>query len=75
MAKVKVSHTKESPKFVEAEHVKVSKDKKRAKVEAWGHVFDYSPIKHHPSDRFESAHDSVLVQHPTGNWLRVFWWV
>jgi hypothetical protein len=73
MANVALRYTKDNPKWVQAENVFVDVD--LAIVEAWGYEFEPKKIQSKPSDRFELALDYVLVRHPSGNWLYVFWWV
>jgi hypothetical protein len=64
-----------SPRWVKAGPSDVKRnDDGTADVFAWGYVFKGCEVHYAPSDRFESPSEYVLVMHPTGNQLRVFWW-
>ncbi len=64
----------EVPRWVKAQpdDVKMNDDGP-ADVFAWGYVFRGCEVHHAPSDRFEPETDYTFLEHPTGNFLRVWW--
>ncbi len=68
-------YTEKRPKWVEAEKddIEVNKDG-TVDVFAWGYLFPKCKVHESPSDRFEPETKYVIVEHPSGNVLRV-WWV
>ena len=67
-----ICSSEERPKWVKADKVVSHKDE-IAVVQAWGYEYAPQKVNSTPSDRFEPATYYVIVEHPTGNWLRVWW--
>ncbi len=42
-------------------------------VFAWGYIFQNCEVHVSTSDRFEEEKSYVVVEHPTGNKLKVWW--
>ena len=62
------------PRWVEAHRGDVEKNGDgTANVFSWGYVFRGCEVRSAPSDRSEPETEYVLVTHPTGNRLRVWW--
>lgn len=65
---------KETKRWVKAckDEITINEDG-TADVFAWGYVFRNCEVHEAPSDRFEPETSYVIVKHPTGNVLRVWW--
>lgn len=65
----------DTPRWVQAPSDDAEKNEDgTANVFAWGYVFKGCEVQSAPSDRGVPETEYVLVTHPTGNKLRV-WWV
>ncbi len=64
----------DTPRWVQAKSGDVEENEDgTVDVFAWGYVFRGCEVFKAPSDRFEPETRYVLVTHPTGNRLRVWW--
>ncbi len=71
--KAVVRYTENDPKWVQADYVKENRRKGNVVVEAWGYQFKSNEVKSQPADQIGAAKWYILVEHPTGNWLEVWW--
>ena len=63
----------QSPKWVEADSV-LEYENSKATVCAWGYQFVNEHVRFSgPTDGFEPKRKYVLVEHPSGNWLKIYW--